>query len=166
MHKVLEPCGIIRVQTWDSGAVVPPLAEGILGTVWPRKAGLVESGHVDVLCIGPTDCWLIAADPDVAKFLERFKAACEGSAFRATDLSQAFAQVEVEGSESQALLAKGCALDLHTSRFTSWRCVRVRFAGMPVILRCVRDSTFHCIVASSYRDYLISWLTDAALEFS
>jgi sarcosine oxidase subunit gamma len=166
MHKMLEPCGIIRVLTWDSGAVVPSTVEGILGTAWPRKVGLVVSGHVDVLCTGPTDWWLIAAGADVAALLERAKAACEGSAFCATDLSHAFVRVEIEGRESRALLAKGCAVDLYPSLFPSGRCVRTRFAGVPVIIRCIHESTFEGIVPSSYWDYLHSWLTDAAVEFS
>jgi hypothetical protein len=47
----------------------------------------------------------------------------------------------------------------------SGRSARTRFAGMPVIVRCTRPSTFQCIVTASYCDYLASWLADAALEF-
>jgi sarcosine oxidase, subunit gamma len=166
MHEVLELRGIIRVQTWDSEAVAPPAIEGTLGTAWPRKVGLVASGYVDILCTGPTDWWLFAAHPDVAAILEQLKTACMGSAFRVTDLSHAFGRIAVEGRESRMLLAKGCALDLHPARLPPEYCARTRLAGMPVIIRCVQESTFQCIVASSYRHYLLSWLTDAAVEFS
>lgn len=166
MHKVLESGGIIRVQTWNSDADTPATLEQMIGTAWPRKVGLSATGHVEVLCTGPTEWWLIADGPDVVALLTRLEAACEGSAFRATDLSHAFARLEIEGTESRMLLAKGCALDLHPSRFPSGRCTRTRLADMPVIVRCVQDSIFQCIVASSCRHYLLSWLSDAAVEFS
>jgi sarcosine oxidase, subunit gamma len=159
-------CSIVRVQTWDSQAVAPLTVERALGITWPMETGTVASGRADVICTGPTDWLVMTAHPDAAPLLQRLHETFGGSAFRATDLTQALALVEIAGPDARVLLAKGCALDLHPSRFAPGCAARSRFADMPVIVRCIRESTFHCIVESSYRDYLILWLADAAAEFS
>jgi heterotetrameric sarcosine oxidase gamma subunit len=166
LHRVLKAGGIIRLQTWDSDASIPRTVEQTLGIAWPRQVGLAASSHVDVLCTGPTDWWLFAPDADAAAALrEWLVVACRGSAFRATELSHAFVRVHIEGPESRVLLAKGSMLDLHPSRFLPGSCARTRFAAMPVIMRCIQESAFDCIVALSYLDYFLSWITDAAAEF-
>jgi sarcosine oxidase, subunit gamma len=166
LEFLLDPCSIIRVQTWHCGAPVPSTAEEVLGTKWPRQTGTVASGRGDIVCIGPTDWLVIASDPDASALPQRLDEAFAGSPFRATDLSQALIRISIEGPEARVLLAKGCALDLHPSRFAPGRCARTRFASMAVIVRCMRDFAFECIVTRSYAEYLESWLTDAALEFA
>jgi sarcosine oxidase subunit gamma len=88
------------------------------------------------------------------------------SPFRVTDLSAAFARIRIGGAYARALLSKACALDVHSGELRPGRAPRTLVAGLPVIVRCVTDSGFECIVALSYSHYLMSWLTDAAQEFS
>jgi len=80
-------------------------------------------------------------------------------------MSQALSRVRIDGYQSRALLAKGCALDLHPRRFPSGRCARTRLAGMPVIVRCVGEFASECVVPSSHQAYFASYLQDAAVEF-
>lgn len=165
MLRSLDPCSIMRVQTWDGGVAAPPQVEQVLDVAWPNETGAVASGRADVMCTGPTDWLIVSGDPNAAALLGRLDEAFDGSAFRATDMSCALARIEVDGPQPRVLLAKACALDVDPSRFPPGRCVRTRFAGMPVVVRCTQESTFQCIVTSSYRDYLVLWLTDAAREF-
>jgi sarcosine oxidase subunit gamma len=164
--RVLDPCSIIRVQTWDSEAAASSKVEEALGIAWPNETGAIASGPADIICTGPTDWLVIAADNEATALLQRLGEAFEGSAFRATNMSQALARIEIDGPNARVLLSKGCALDLHPPRFLPGRCARTRFAGMPVIVCCTQPSTFECIVTLSYSEYLISWLADAALELA
>jgi sarcosine oxidase subunit gamma len=163
---LLDPCSIIRVQTWEATATAPPTVEQALGIAWPMGTGAVACGRADILCTGPTEWLVIAADPNAQTLLQQLDGVFEGSTFRATNASHALARIEIDGANARTVFAKGCALDLDPSRFPPGRCARTRFAGVPVIVRCTEGSTFECIVTSSYRDYLLSWLTDAAAEFS
>jgi sarcosine oxidase subunit gamma len=163
--RMLDPCHIIRVQSWDIEARAPSSVEHLLGIVWPRDTGFVASGVADVICTGPTDWLVIATDSAAVARLQPLATAFEGSTFRATDVSQALQRVEIDGREVRELLAKGCSIDLHPSRFPPGRSVRTRFTGMPVIIRCTGASTFECLVTLSYSDYLLTWLQDAELEF-
>ena len=167
MHsRVVDPCSFVRVQTWDSQAVTPVKIGQTLGVAWPLEVGAVGSSRVDVLCIGPTDWLVTSTDPDPAELLRELDEVFAGTPFRVANVSQALTRIELAGSEVRTLLLKGCSLDLHPSRFPPGRCARTRFASLPAILRCTGLATFECIVTSSYRDYLLSWLTDATAEFS
>jgi sarcosine oxidase subunit gamma len=165
LKEVLGSCSIFRVQTWDSAALAPSAVTEVLGGAWPQKTGTFAGGGVDTICVGPTDWLVLAADLDPIPLLRRLDALFQGSTFRATNVSQTLIRVQIEGSEVRDLLAKGCALDLDPRHFPPGRSARTRFADMPVIVRCIGQSTFECIVALSYTDYFLSWLGDAALEF-
>jgi len=168
----LEPCGIIRVQTWDSngtGLSKPAClskAEQVLGVTWPERVGATANGRADILCIGPTDWLVIARGSDITGLLHGLEEAFEESAFRATNVSQALTRFAIEGPDARVLLSKGTALDLDPTCFPPGRCARTRFADLPLILRCTRIAAFELIVASSYHEHLISWLNDANVEFS
>src|SRR5690242_11013124 len=165
MPELLDPCTLIRVQSWSLGAQVPDKVQDALGVSWPGETGASASGDIHVLCIGPTDWLAITADVDTTGLLRTLSAAFAGSSFRATDLSCALTRIRVVGADARALLSKGCSLDLHPQVFCPGRSARTRFAGMPVLIRCIGDATFECIVARSYAQYLQSWLADAAVEF-
>jgi sarcosine oxidase, subunit gamma len=157
---------IIRVQTWDTAASVPPAVEQVLGVGWPVSVGTVARGLGNIICVGPTDWLVIGSDPDATSWLERLDAAFAGSSFRATNVSQALARIELNGPEVRDLLSKGCALDLHSSQFRPDHSARTRLAGMPVIVHCIAADRFECIVTLSYAGYLLAWLADASIEFS
>src|SRR5713101_1903053 len=116
MHsRMLDPCGILRVQSWDSRAAGLSKTEQVLGVVWPDETGAVAHGRAEILCIGPTDWLVISNDPDVTELLQGLAQAFEGSTFRATNVSQALARVAIEGPDADVLLSKGSSLDLHPS---------------------------------------------------
>jgi sarcosine oxidase, subunit gamma len=163
--NVLVPNSILRVQTWNNAIAPLPTMERALEATWPRNVGETACGRFEVLCIGPTD-WLILGKAQAASTLHQLlEEALVDSSFRATDISQALIGVEVDGDHTRALLSKGCGLDLDASRFRPGHCARTRFAGIPVIIRCTRDFTFVCFVASSYKDYFSVWIDDAMQEF-
>jgi sarcosine oxidase subunit gamma len=164
-RRVLDPYSIIHVQTWESQPAPSSKVQGAWAVTWPEETGGVVSGPADIICTGPTDWFVIGNGPDSAALLTQLDKAFEGSSFRATNVSQGLVRIEIDGPRARDLLTKGCGLDLHPSRFPPGRCARTRFAGIPVIVRCIRESTFECMVASSYADYLLSWLNDVALEY-
>ena len=167
MRKVvLGACSIIRIQSWDSEARAPASVNDVFAVAWPQKTGTVASGRVDIICVGPTDWLVLAADPDATFWLHQFDTLFQGSTFRATNVSHALIRIQTEGPEVRDLLAKGCSIDLHPPLFPPGRSARTRFAGMPVIVRCTGSSTFELIITQSYAEFLLSWLDDAALEFS
>lgn len=161
LELMTDAATLVRLQSWDRASGVPRFFE----IDCPAKLGSVVNGpRGAVICAGPTD-WLIVArpDPGLAQALnEQFRGT---TSFRATDVSAALGRIRIEGAYARALLSKACALDVHSGELHPDRAPRTLVAGLPVIVRCVADSGFECIVALSYSHYLVSWLTDAAQEF-
>lgn len=162
LSRVLDPCSIVRVQSWDAEPSVPVALDQLVGTVWPRKVGTVVSGPVDVLCIGPAEWLVIGATPGDSELCDRLLIATKGSSLKATDVSEALTAVEIEGPDVREFLLKGCSLDLRADRFLAGQCARTRFAGVPTVLWCRDTSRFEGIVASSHREYLLAWITDSS----
>lgn len=61
---LLDPCGFIRVQTWNSEAFDARKIELALGTSWPKATGTIAAGQAAILRVGPTDCLVISAEPN------------------------------------------------------------------------------------------------------
>jgi heterotetrameric sarcosine oxidase gamma subunit len=163
MHsRILDPCGIVRVQSWEVGASAPSAVEQVVGVGWPREVGVAASGLVDVLCIGPTEWLVIDGYSDGGRLSAGIQAALTGSSLRATDVSQSFVRVGFDGADVCEFLLGGCSLDLHADRFRAGRCVRTRFAGVPIVLRCLDSLRFEGIVAASYQQYVVAWIGNAS----
>jgi sarcosine oxidase subunit gamma len=74
--------------------------------------------------------------------------------------------LELSGDKAQALLLKGCPLDLHHSVFSFGRCAQTVMAKTSMILWQTSDKPeYKLIVRRSFSDYLGLWLLDAAREF-
>ena len=163
--SVLESCTIIRVQSWALTASTPAAAGQLLGVEWPVRMGTVATGRADVACVGPTEWLVIAPDErDSTLLLRPLTDAFADSPFRATDLSSALVRIRLEGESVRTVLSQGCGVDFHPERFPPGQSARTRFAGMAVVVRCIEVSSFECIVARSYQDYLLAWLADATLN--
>jgi sarcosine oxidase subunit gamma len=167
MLEVLEPCGIVRVQSWDLSCGSPR----VLDAVWPRVVGAEIAGTIAsepsqteaaaILCVGPSDWLVLTAAMHTASLMGGLQKAFQPTSFRATDLSSALRRIRLEGPDAAPLLSKACALDLHPDVFTPGQSARTRFAGMPVVIRCTRPAAYECIVSLSYCDYLLAWCADA-----
>src|SRR5689334_13264032 len=105
LEKVLDPCTLIRVQSWKADEAAPVRVAQVLGVAWPSSTGTVASGQADVVCIGPTDWLVIAAEADPAPLLARLSEAFAPSAFRATNVSSALSRILIQGPHARALLA-------------------------------------------------------------
>ena len=160
LSRLMGPASIVRVQSWDDRSSPPPALDRILGTPWPREVGRVATGLADALCVGPTQWLVIRAQAGEGELCDGLGRALLGSSFRATDVSQAFARIEIEGEGTPEVLRAGCSLDLHPDRFPVGRCAGTRFASVPIILCRRAPWTFEAIVAAGYREYLLTWITD------
>lgn len=132
----------------------------------PERAN-TWSGGADraAIWLGP-DQWLVVAGEGRADVLcERLAAALQGIHASVTDVSANRTQIEISGSLARLVLAKGCSLDLHGSRFGAGRSSQAALAKASVILQCLEGSAaFRVYVRNSFADYLALWLVDAAAE--
>lgn len=160
MVSLPEPCAFVRVQSWDPRASAPSSLQALGGGAWPSQAGECARGPLDVICTGPCD-WLVLAGTDARiTVLEALQRGCQGTSFRATDVSAALSRIRIECPQVRQILSQGCSIDLHPDAFGAGRAARTRLAGMVVILRCLQTFRFECIVTGSHAPYLEAWLNN------
>jgi sarcosine oxidase subunit gamma len=82
-------------------------------------------------------------------------------AWAAVDVSANRVCLELAGEGAADVLARGCALDLHTSVFPPGRCAQTLLARAQVILYRIDEDTFRLLVRPSFADYLGAWFRDA-----
>ena len=133
---------------------------GLLPTVPNRTT---PHDHRRALWLRPNG-WLLSGapeTPDDAHWPELRRAAEEGLC-RLLDLSHARVCINLRGTATTAVLAKGTPLDLRPHRFPQGHCARTWCAGFTVVLDRVADG-IDVYVDSSLSVAFWDWLGDAAV---
>lgn len=141
--------------------------EKVLGAPLPVEANtFVEVGDYTILWLGPNE-WLVVTTSDRALGLIDELEASLGDTFSAVnDVSGGNTVLEISGDKAQAVLLKGCPLDLHQSVFSTGQCAQTVIAKTGMTLWQVDDAPIYkLIVRRSFSDYLGLWLIDAAGEY-
>jgi sarcosine oxidase subunit gamma len=145
-----------------------PAADAVgldLGVPLPMQPGTTgRAGELSVLWLGP-DEWLVLG-PAGADIERRLRSRVGAGPASVVDVSASRTTIEVSGPRAVDLLAHGCALDLHPTRFPTGRCAQTLVAQAQVILVAAdREPSYHLLVRSSFARYLAQWLEDAAVEY-
>lgn len=124
------------------------------------------SGIVSALWLGP-DEWLLVGFPDTEEGLVlRLRRHLRGIHNSVINVSDARTVIELSGTRSRELLAKGCGLDLRPRSFRAGRCAQTVLAHASVLLQLTDAApVWRLYVRNSLADYLATWLLDAMAEF-
>ena len=82
-----------------------------------------------------------------------------------TNVTDSLCALSLRGAAVRQVLAKGCALDLHPSRFGVGQCAQTTLAHAGVTLVGTDDDRFTLICRSSFAPYVVEWLMDAGMEY-
>ncbi len=74
--------------------------------------------------------------------------------------------LRLTGEHVRAVLATGCAIDLHPRAFPPGSAAQTLLGLAGVVLLALDDGEYEVLVRTSYARYLADWLLDAAAEFS
>ncbi|OBF34921.1 sarcosine oxidase subunit gamma [Mycobacterium sp. ACS1612] len=142
---------------------------GVLGIEPPTAASsYAKSADTTVIWLGP-DEWLVTgtqlAGPDPEARLREALAPHGGTA---VDVSAQRTTLRLRGRHSRDVLNKGCAIDLHPTKFGEEAAVQTTLGRTGIILLAVDGSgtDYRVLVRSSFARYLADWLLDAAQEYS
>ena len=121
------------------------------------------SGDDPVICRIAPDTWLLmSALHEAAEIIPAVRTGCGRRSYAVTDVSDSLVTLWIEGTAAQALLARGCGLELSVSAFGAQACTRTRLAQLPVLLRRATPERFECVVDRSAAQWLYDWFVDVA----
>ena len=125
------------------------------------------SGSIDraAIWLGP-DEWLLTAPAAEHVVLERsLRTVLHGVHHSVVDVSANRTVIIISGSDTRAVLAKGCSLDMHATALAAPQSAQTLLAKAQVLLQCAAEKdTFRLYVRNSFAQYVAAWLIDAAAE--
>ena len=127
----------------------------------------VETDTVRVIWLGP-DEWLVTSPFRTPRELEAGLREAVAGRGAVVDVSGQRTTLWLTGEHIRDVLAGGCSVDLHPRVFRRGAAVQTLVGLAPVVLLALDDSAtgYHVLVRSSFTSYLVSWLLDAAVEYS
>jgi sarcosine oxidase, subunit gamma len=138
----------------------------ILGAELPARCGEVATGHdVVVLWLSPDEFLVISQNVAGSTLVSYLRAGVSEGGAAVVDLSANRTTFRLEGASAQAVLEKGCPLDLHPRAFSPGTAVASNIGRVPVILWKVDTDSYRILPRASYADYLGRWVIDAMAEF-
>ncbi|WP_233835454.1 sarcosine oxidase subunit gamma [Paraburkholderia sp. ZP32-5] len=148
--------------------------EAVIGCRPPERPNTVARGNgYDMVWLGP-DEWLVrsasAHDATRSAPLQAALGTAFGGVFAsAVDIGSGYTVLEISGTRTRDVLARGCPLDLHPKLFGAGQCAQSHYFKAPItllkasvtLLPTGADS-FEIIVRRSFADYLVRIMLDAA----
>jgi len=157
----------VRVDLRSEGAA--RIAE-VAGSL-PARCGEVGGGEgTSVLWLGPAEFLVVAPeeahDSLGGNLIGSLVEALGDAPGQVVDLSANRTTFELSGPRAQAVLEKGCALDLHPRSFAPGTALTTEVGNIPVVLWKTGNETFRLFPRASFADFLGRWLLDAMREYA
>ena len=132
----------------------------------PTKTGLVEIlEDTSLLQVGPDEWLLISKSNKIIDKLPDLKNKLSRVHSSVTELSDQFQALYLSGPKTRKVLLKGCSIDLHQNIFLPKCCAQTLLGLAEVTLFCTAKNSFTLICRSSFANYVLDWLEDAAMEY-
>jgi len=141
--------------------------ESVLEQSLPTQPNTVSFGNYRLCWLGPDEWLLLVPGDDAAPLLVKLEAALSEQTVALNDVSGGQVVLRMSGSSVVDLLAKGCPLDFHESRFPSGSCAQSSLGKAGALfLRADSGQSFDVVVRRSFLEYLLAWLRRAGAEFN
>lgn len=166
--------GLINIRGDAADTSFVSACEKAVKLTLPTKPNTVAGRPSDtrMMWLGPNE-WLVITRPGGGE--RAFKALwkelkIDGLHAAVTDSSEARTCIKVSGPRAREVLSKGCAIDLHPSKFGPGQCAQTVVSKIGVMLTQTAgakttDPAYELYVLRSFATYLWMWLEDAAAEY-
>jgi sarcosine oxidase subunit gamma len=131
----------------------------------PDNNKVTSAGARHVVWLGPDEYLLLCEAGLESELKRKITAELAGQHFAITDVTDSLCALQLEGPKVRAVLAKGCALDLHPRQFTPGDCAQTFLSHAGVTLVAMDENCFLVICRTSFAPYMVDWLQDAAMEY-
>ncbi len=151
-----------------SDAGIMGAARQVLGLDLPTTPNSVSvNGDRAALWLSPDEWLIVAPFATRAQTIDELKRALAGWHVSITDVSANRTILELSGSKSREVLAKGCGLDLHPRAFKTGQCAQTVVARSQAMIWQVDETpTYRVMVRPSFAAYLTDFFIDAMKEYA
>ena len=157
--QCIDWCGKINLRGDIDNAQFAETVQQICGVDAPRNAGEVAVGEQCTLFWLAPDEWLIHCPLAQTKpLLDQLHSRLHQQHFAATEISDYYVVLELNGADAADALARGCPLDLHPHNFARGQCAQTRFGNASVLLYKPDDARFYIQVRWSFAEYVWEYL--------
>ena len=159
----LSDCGKLNLRCKPAAS---SLLVKYLGSPLPEVPNTVsKNGDRRILWLGPDEFLVLMKAGEEDNLSIIIGGALAKQHHAATIVTDALSCLQLDGSAVRDLLAKGCSIDLHPTKFTEGMCAQTLLTTVGVTIFCDGKTSLRIICRTSFLDYLIAWLKDAALEY-
>ncbi|MGF6506695.1 sarcosine oxidase subunit gamma [Paraburkholderia sp. 32] len=155
----------VRGDTRDAAFI--RAVEQVIGCKPPEKPNTVARGNgYDMVWLGP-DEWLVRSEAAhdatrTAPLQAKLGAAFAGVFASAVDVGSGYTVLEITGTRTRDVLARGCPLDLHPKLFGLGQCAQSHYFKASITLLPTGADSFDIVVRRSFADYFVRIMLDAA----
>ena len=136
------------------------------GCHFPPLANHFETaGERHIVWLGPDEYLLLCESGKEKALYDTLTSTIKSNHFAITDVSDSLCALSLSGEAVRDVLAKGCSLDFHPSKFGAGRCAQSLLAHAGITLMALPVDAFILICRTSFAPYVHDWLVDAALEY-
>ena len=142
------------------GNAIAAAVEHALGLPYPLTANTTQAKKgMRLVWVSPDDCFVIASSGQAEKLEASLRQALQGQHFAVTDVSNGYHLLSLAGSGARSLLAQGCPLDLHPSKFGIGQCAGSHFFKASLWLWQVAneskvDPKYEVLIRRSFAPYV------------
>ena len=142
------------------------IVKSITGCAFPPVANkFTTAGKRHVVWLGPDEFLILCEAGKDEELTSAIQLTIGDQHSAVSNISDALAAFHLKGADVRQTLAKGCALDLHHTSFTSGDAAQTLLSNAAVTIMALADDEFIVICRTSFASYLHDWLLDAALEY-
>jgi len=157
--------GMVRLQGPGGDALFcEQVAEALVPL--PAPGHTTARGELKCLWLTPNEWLIVTPAGGEDTVLTALAPVLEGRVSLASMITDSRLAVEITGPCAAELLSKGCALDLHRSKFVVGNTTVTRLAKSVAMVTRVQEEAYQLYVDRSQARYIWEWLVDAAGEFS
>jgi sarcosine oxidase subunit gamma len=158
---------LVNVRGDTRDAAFMQAVQDVIGCRPPEKANTLARGNgYEMVWLGP-DEWLVrsATAHDAARtapLQAKLGAAFSGVFASAVDVGSGYTVLEISGTRTREVLARGCPLDLHPKLFGDGQCAQSHYFKASMTLLSTGADSFDIVVRRSFADYFVKIMLDAA----
>ena len=131
----------------------------------PGNNRVVTVGDRHLVWLAPDEFLLLCAAGTETHLHSQLTLDLDGIHAAVTNVTDGLCALSLRGPATRKVLAKGCGLDLHPSKFAAGDAAQTMLVHAGITLIATDESGFTLVCRTSFAPYVTTWLMDAGLEF-